>query len=114
WDAWQKAAASGHIRYLYKFTVHGRVHDSVIGYCTGSDAVTFDGQLYAPYPCVHESIKKSAEDAETSINLAANKLWLTMLFINNPRKLTVDIIRYRTELLDGQVIFRGVMRERTL
>lgn len=114
WDAWQKASASGHIRYLYKFTVDGRVDDTVIGYCTGSDVITYDGVTYIPYPCVHEEIKKEADDAETSINIAANKLWLSLLFLNNPRKLHGEIIRYRTELLMGATLYRGDMKNRTL
>lgn len=114
WNAWQIAAASGHIRYLYKFVIEGRISDTIIGYCTGSDEVTFDDVTYVPFPCAHEEIKRTSDDAETQINLAASKLWLSLLFMNNPKKLHVEIIRYRTELLDGATLYRGAMRERTI
>lgn len=107
-NAWDRAVASGHIRYLYKFTFLGRTVTSIVPYCTGREELTVDGVTYKPYPCAHEEIKQDEVDAETSVRVPASRLWIEMVIRNSPR-LKLEIFRWREELNAAVSIFFGNM-----
>lgn len=111
--AWDRAVASGHIRYFYKFVFHGRTITSIVPYCTGREIMPFDGVDFKPYPCAHEEMKFDEVDAETSIKLPASRLWIEMTIKHSP-KLTVEVFRWREELADATSIFYGNMLSSSL
>ena len=114
WGAWEKAGMVGHMRDLYRFVIPGRVHDTIVRYCTGSDSVTYEGETYYPHPCKHDSIKRNSSSDETSISLAATKFWLTAIFDGTIKRLDVTIQRYRTELERAVTLFTGQANKHTL
>lgn len=111
--AWDRAVASGHIRYLYKFTFQGKTLTSIVGYCTGREELTVDGVIYKPYPCAHAEIKQDEVDAETTVNVPASRLWIEMTIRNSP-KLKLEIFRWRQELDAAVSIFYGNMLSSSL
>lgn len=114
WDAWEKGGVVGHIRYLYQFRIPGRNHDTLIHYCTGSDVIEYEGETYLPHPCKHDGIKRDASTDETTVSLAADALWLTMIFEGNVKKVDVVIRRYRIELKKAIVLFNGTVNQHSM
>ncbi len=106
--AWDRAVASGHIRYFYKFTFLGRTITSIVPYCTGREEMPEDGVIFKPYPCAHEEIKSDEVDSETKVRLPASRLWIEMVIKNSPR-LKLEIFRWREELSASTSIFYGNM-----
>lgn len=109
WDAWEKAGTVGHIRYLYEFRIPGYLHETVIRYCTGNDIIEYMGASYYPHPCKHEGIKRTSSSDETTLSLAASKLWLLMVFEGNVKKINVKVMRYRIELGKAIILFNGAV-----
>lgn len=114
WDKWEDATLAGHVIYLYKITVSGRRRSTVRTYCTGSDKIAYDGLEYKPYPCIHKEIKNTVDDSTTSISFAASKSWISVLLENTPHKVSVDIIRYKTDIDMGASLYNGEMRNSKL
>lgn len=111
--AWDRAVASGHIRYLYKFTFQGRTITSIVPYCTGREELTVNDVTYKPYPCAHDEMKWDEVDGETKIRLPAVRLWLEMVIKHSPR-LKVEVFRWREELQSAVSIYYGNMLSASL
>jgi len=114
WAAWEKAGMVGHIRYLYRFEIPGRQRNTIIRYCTGSDSVTWGGEVYSPHPCKHDSVKRDASADTTSVSLAATKFWLTAVFEGTIKRMNVTVMRYRVELERAVTLFTGVANKYSL
>lgn len=114
WSAWEKAGMVGHIRYLYRFVIPGRIRNTVIRYCTGSDPIEYNGEVYSPHPCKHDTVKRTSSTDETSVSLAATKFWLTAIFEGTIKRMDVTIQRYRVELGRAVTLFTGVANKYTL
>lgn len=114
WDKWEDATNAGHVTYLYKITVSGRRRSTVRAYCTGSDKLVYNGVEYKPYPCKHNEIKNTVDDSTTSINFAASKSWISVLLENTPHKVSVEVVRYKTDIDMGSTLYSGEMRKSVL
>ena len=111
WDSWEKAGVVGHIRYLYEFRIPGYMHETIIRYCTGNDIISYQGNDFYPHPCKHDGIKRTSSSDETTISLAASKLWLLVVFEGNVKKISVRVFRYRIEQQKAIILFNGVVNK---
>lgn len=114
WDAWEDATLVGHVIYLYKFAVSGMRRTTAFHYCTGTTNITYDGAVYRPWPCIHKEIKHTVDDSTASVDLAASKGWISILFENTPRKVEVSIYRYKTDIDMAFCLFNGEVRKHSL
>jgi hypothetical protein len=114
WDMWERTTYAGHVIYLYKISILGIFTENHVRYCTGANSVTFNDEVYVPYPCVHSEIKKSIDDEETTVKFAGSKMWITVLLEHTPHRVNVEIYRYKTDLNMANMIYSGDMKKTTL
>ena len=111
WKAWDDAAHSGHVVYLYKFTLSGKnSQDTCFRYCTGTQPTTYEGEVYRPRVCRHGDIQITMQDATASIEMVATTAWIVLLIDNTPNKLHLNIVRYRPDISMGKQLYSGDYR----
>lgn len=112
---------------------------SIIGYCTGTEPITsccgvhelfvtespfnpypdetwvcYPKLTYKPWPCKHETIRESLDDATAEVSFAATPMWMDLLLGSMSVDIDVQICRFRWETHDAYMLYKGRMESCSL
>jgi len=109
WKDWDAAVISGHIKYLYEIECTGKIVDTFMRYCTGRENIVYDGNEYVAKPIKHGKITFDSTKGKASIVLPGSVLLIELFIKNIAPKTKLTIYRWREELDEAIVIFKGVL-----